>query len=339
MGESVRTLIAVITSLVLALPAHAATAQSSAEWSKRPEPIFTGQFIASDPAVIRDGALYRMFYTCWFPGEERFSAAICQATSDDGEHWANVQVDGAFEGVVLMGRDGEWDEHLEASFAVKRDGEYLLYYSGYRHEGVPAMGFPAALAVARSTDGVHFERVEDGPIIQPTPGWLDNDAVYSPAIIEHEDQLLMVYAGHCYTSCDAGYGVSLLSASSNDGIHWIKHTEPVLQAVAGIDWTRDGVAEPALVETDGDFYLFFTGLDGDARVIGIARSAEPFGPWEVAPDPIITPSPDGFDAGGVLAPDVRIEGDLARMWFLGVALDEVIAIGYAEAPFPFWRPD
>jgi predicted GH43/DUF377 family glycosyl hydrolase len=326
-----------ITAIMLVGNMGIALAEERSTWTKRAEPVFSGELIASDPAILPDGAIYRMFYTCWIPGEDHFRSAICQATSDDGFEWANITSEGPIEGMVLRGRDGEWDEHLEASFVVKRADEYLLYYSGYGNEGVPAMGYPAALAVARSTDGVTFERVEDGPIIQPTPGWLDNDAVYSPTIYEEDGQLVMIYAGHCYTTCNAGYGVNLLGARSNDGVHWIKETEPVLQAVDGLEWTRDGVAEPGIVVgPDGLLYLFFTGLLDEQRAIGVARGESLLGPWDVLPDPIIVPSPDGFDAGGALAPDVHIEGDLARMWFLGFDTAGDIAIGYAEAEWPFW---
>ncbi|MGH2549792.1 MAG: hypothetical protein ACRDHN_10405 [Thermomicrobiales bacterium] len=313
-------------------------AGSSSRWEKRSEPVFSGDLIASDPAILRDGAIYRMFYTCWIPGEDHFRSAICQATSADGFAWTNIPTDGSIAGLVLRGRDGEWDEHLEASFVVKHESEYLLYYSGYGNEGVPAMGYPAALAVAKSTDGVNFERVEDGPIIQPTPGWLDNDAVYSPTIYEEDGQLVMIYAGHCYTTCNAGYGVNLLGARSNDGVHWIKETQPVLQAIDGLEWTRDGVAEPGIViGPDGFLYLFFTGLLDEQRAIGVARGESLLGPWDVIPDPIIVPSPNGFDAGGALAPDVHIEGNLARMWFLGFDTAGDIAIGYAETIWPFWE--
>lgn len=311
---------------------------STSVWSKNPDPIFTGEFIASDPTVLKDGELYRMFYTCWFPGEERFEGAICQATSSDGLTWEYLAGDGEVEGIAIRGREGAWDEHLEANYVIHRGGEYLLYYSGYKNEGYPAMGFPAGMAVARSTDGMNFERVNDGdPILEPTKGWYDNDAVYSPAIVEENGEFKMVYAGHCYTDCEQEYGVTLLGATSTDGLSWTKADEPVLQAVPELDWTKDGVAEPGLLQgPDGATYLFFTGLEGEGRVIGVARGESAFGPWDVFPEPIVTGTPGGFDHGGALAPDVHIEGNRTRMWFLGFNAEGVISIGYAEAPWPFW---
>ena len=41
--------------------AQTATGESWATWTKAEKPVFEGQFIAGDPAVILDGRLYRMF--------------------------------------------------------------------------------------------------------------------------------------------------------------------------------------------------------------------------------------------------------------------------------------
>jgi predicted GH43/DUF377 family glycosyl hydrolase len=310
---------------------------SGSSWYTWPLPLFGGQFIASDPTILKDGESYRMFYTCWVPGPHDFSAAICQAVSSDGYQWENVDTGNDISGVMLTGRPGEWDEHLESNFILKRDGAYWLYFSGYRHEGYPAMGYPAALGLAKSLDGITFERVQSEPILAPTPGWYDNEAVYSPAIVDNGGQLEMIYAGHCYTTCEHGYDVTLLGATSEDGIHWTKRDQPVLQEQQGLDWTRDGVAEPGiLLAPDGFVYLFFTGLGGEDRAIGVARGRSTFGTWDVLPDPVIVPTPGTFDSAGVLAPDVHLEGDRLRMWFLGADRDGVIAIGYAESPWPFW---
>ena len=217
------------------------------------------------------------------------------------------------------------------------EGTYLLYYSGYETEGDPAMGFPAKLTVASSTDGTHFERVSNDPILYPTPGWYDNDAVYSPAVAVAGEELVMVYAGHCYTDCRSGWGVTLLGATSSDGLTWTKLEQPVLQGTTlGLDWTKDGVGEPALLYgSDGQWHLFFTALEDATREIGLASGTTPFGPWTVLDQPILQPTPGEFDEGGVLAPFVLQEGDLLRMWYLGQTLGEqAFAIGYAEAPAP-----
>src|SRR5688572_18431457 len=70
-----------------------------AAWAKWAEPVFAGQYLASDPSLVADGAGYRMSYTCFdldpdAPFDpEAVRAAICAATSDDGVSWREVPVD------------------------------------------------------------------------------------------------------------------------------------------------------------------------------------------------------------------------------------------------------
>jgi predicted GH43/DUF377 family glycosyl hydrolase len=308
-------------------------------WVKNPEPLYSGQFfVASDPVVIHEGDFYRMYYTCMDFLRESPRAILCEATSPDGFDWTPVPVAGALEGLVLRGREGEWDENLEGAYAIKFRDEYLLYYSGYTSEGYPALGYPALLGLATSSDGVNFERIQSEPILTPTPGWYDNDAIYSEVVFEYDDQLVMIYVGHCYTQCDYATGTTLLAATSTDGRVWTKREMPILEAMPDeIPWTRDGVAEPGIVIEEGRVTLFFTGLRDEDRWLGMAQSDSPFGEWDVYPEPILKPSPGTFDAGGVLAPHVLIENGIARMWYLGVEPvegGEYFHVGYAEAP---WR--
>lgn len=317
-----------------------ASAPFSPNFVKHDGPVFEGQYIASDPAIVVEDGFLRLFYTCFIVPPSGFTpenvrAGICSATSTDGLHWTEVDSgDPNTPGLVMRGIEGSWQENLEAAFAIEIDDTYLLYFSGYETEGDPALGYPAQLTVASSIDGIHFERVTDALILSPTPGWYDNDAVYSPAVTIAGEQLAMVYAGHCYTNCPNGYGVTLLGAISTDGITWTKLDQPVLQGPSlALDWTKDGVAEPALAYgDDGQWQLYFTALNGDEREIGLATGPTPFGPWAVLDKPVLSPTAGTFDAEGVLAPFVLLGNDLVRMWYLAPSGGEQdFVIGYAES--------
>lgn len=191
---------------------------------------------------------------------------------------------------------------------------------------------------------IAFERIQDSPVVSPTPGGFDCDATFSPAVIEHDGVLHMLYAGHCALredSIPAGREPRILGATSGDGVSWIKHAEPVLRADPSVEWMRLGVAEPGIVQgPDGIFYLFFTAMQltpSYTKKIGLAWGPSPFGPWTIAPTPIVEADEDAWDRE-CLAPSVRIEGDVVRMWYLGAREYEVkAAVGYAEANWPLVR--
>jgi hypothetical protein len=171
--------------------------------------------------------------------------------------------------------------------------------------------------------------------MQPTLGGYDNDAIFSPTVLTVAGTHYMLYAGHCYTNCTDEPGVRLLGATSPDGITWTKRAEPVLTRSTEIAWMRGGVGEPDLIQgPDGAFYLFFTGLQDDQRVIGMARGASPFGPWELNPVPVVTPTLGGLDESGALAPEVIVEQGKARMWYLAIVGGGYVWIGYAESVWP-----
>jgi len=306
-------------------------------WTKNLKPTFSGPYnLIGDPSVVRDGSTLRMAYNCYDP--MRHQGAVCEALSSDGLNWTDAPLNDGIAGRLIQSRAGEWDDTHETPLIIKRGTETLLYFSGYVNKGGFVNSFPAYVGLANSTDGLHFTRYGSEPVIKTTPGGYDNDAVFSPSIVEHDGQLVMIYTGHCWTNCPNGAGVFLLAATSIDGRSWTKLPKPILSK-ADVSIAKDGVAEADIVKgPDGYFYLFMTLLQGDApHQIGVARSATPFGPWDINPTPILSGTAGEFDAKGVVAPTVLIEGGKVRMWFHGFG-DSTIRIGYAEAPWPLRQP-
>lgn len=319
-----------------AKPAVATTTLDVAGWSswtKREFPLHSGPYsLVGDPSVMRDGDIYRMFYNCF--ETTRKGGAVCQATSTDGFTWNDVPVSGSQPGLMIAARKGKWDDTHETPLAIKYKGEYLLYFSGYRNKGGFFKSFPAFLGLAVSRNGVNFERVGDEPILKGTPGGWDSDAVFSPSIVEHEGQLVMLYTGYCFDTCKREPGVYLMAATSTNGRDWVKRERPVLSK-ADLPQTKDGAAEADLVKgPDGRFYLFMSLLYDKGHDIGLASAPTPYGPWEVAPSPIVKGSAGKFDDHGPIAPSVLIEDRKVRMWYHGFSKRKTIEIGYAEAPWP-----
>jgi hypothetical protein len=74
--------------------------------------IFDGAYIASDPCVLKDGATYRMFYTC---AADATTDGLCCVTSTDGFTWTPVMsIGGIVDGLDIKGRPRTGrDENLE----------------------------------------------------------------------------------------------------------------------------------------------------------------------------------------------------------------------------------
>lgn len=332
------------------------------EWTRFPEHRYRGQVFegdaarASDPCVVRDGDTIRMFYTC-LTGAAR--GGLCEAVSSDGRSWTRVpSIVPGVEGVVLDSVPGAWNENIETCSVVAGEAGLDLYFSGYRALDGEGTRDPAALGLARASDGVAFAYVGSEPVMTATPHGRDGSDIFSAHVFAYDGGLAAVYVGYCQagyhreTVCDQGEGIVLLGASLGAGGTWEKRSEPVLTAREDVAAMQYGVAEPAVIRGPDDrYYLFFTGGLGDSepRVTLLARSDGPFGPWELRPEPLWAPEAGSFEACGAFAPDVLITDDRVQMWYLAIddcagacascnfaecGCEPVYSIGYAESPWP-----
>ncbi len=307
---------------------------NGANWVKRSAPVLTGEYgVASDPDVVRDGDGYRMCYTCLDP--DTGHTALCGATSADGIHWSPAPAGGRPRGLLLSGLPGTDEAALEGCALLRRDNQWLLFYSAYPSPGDPVSGFPASLYRASSEDGEHY--IRDGRVLAPQPGGHDNDAVYSPSFLNEGGTVLMIYTGHCYTRCTSGYGPVLLAARSDDALHWTRVPDFLVAPSADRPWSAQGIGEAAVFIGPGPRYnLLVTGRlgDGERPAVWLAQAAQLSGPWSFSGQPVLSPSGSGFDAAGLLAPTVQIEGDRMRVWYFGLGRDGHYAIGEAETRYP-----
>jgi hypothetical protein len=324
----------------------------SAAWNALSTPVMEGQFapvfaFCGDAAVIKVGDEFRNYHTCY--ATDRSGTDTCLAVSKDGEHWKLVDTGDANSlGRVLRSDTAAWDAAHETPFAFPWMGQTFLYSAAY---SPPSAGFLGAssvrLALARSADGIAFGPTE-GPLFEPTLGGLDDHGLTSPSVLEFEQTLYLLYTGFCLDAgrcprTEDGKFVAQLGATSTDGVTWTKHSSPVLLDLQ-VPWANQGAAESQLVRDpdSGKFLLFFQGLaSGEPHVVGLAWADQPFGPYTVLPDPILTPEDVGSWAnGGIVAPHVLFDGDQVFMWFSGEEVDQAtkatktFRIGLAKAQRP-----
>jgi beta-xylosidase len=305
------------------------------KFKKQPEPVWKGVFTAGDPSVIRDGDTLRMYYSSLLvsPTEKLL---IAGAKSRDGINWIPSNNILGNESVALDINSNEWDNHLEAVTVLKQGNETWMYYCGYPKEADVAgtIVAEAEIGLAKSIDNINFTRTFSDPILNlGSINSKDANALFSPTMIKEGNTYYMLYVGYCIENCSPAF-IGILGATSTDGKTWTKLTQPIISGTDfDLEWAQV-IKEPALVKgPDGIFYLF---ISGD-KFIGVARSNNILGPYEVYPDPILKIDYE-WESTSVIAPSVLIENNKVRMWYMGVIASGTgadFAIGYAESDFPF----
>lgn len=310
------------------------SSESKIKFTKHSQPVWEGILTAADPSIIRDGDTLRMYYSSLVLDPEE-KLVIAGAKSVDGIHWQPTnEMEGA-ESIALNVIPGTWDDHLEAVSVIKTGNELWMYYCGYPDEAevVGKIVAEGEIGLAKSDNTVTFTRAFSDPVLSlGSVNTKDANALFSPTIIKEGNVYYMLYVGYCIENCSPAF-IGILGATSTDGQSWTKLNDPIISGSDfNLDWA-EVIKEPAIVKgPDNVFYLFISGDTG----IGVARSADILGPYEVYPEPILKKEYD-WESYSVIAPTVIIENSKVRMWYMGVTVSGTgadFAIGYAESAFP-----
>lgn len=126
------------------------------------------------PSVLRDGdGRYHM----WYSGGESYEPdAIGYAMSDDGLHWTRVRD----EPVLSSADAGAWEvDRVAGAHVFRVSGWLYAAYIGF------ANGFEdSAIGIARSRDGVTWERHARNPVLsRGAAGEFDSINVYKPFVV------------------------------------------------------------------------------------------------------------------------------------------------------------
>ncbi len=306
---------------------------------KHPSPVWEGNWLAGDPSVIKVDDTYLMYYTSLLitgdgdgDNPENLQVVISVAESSDGINWDHATPLTFGESVALMNDNDSWDRVLETAFVVRHEDRFRMYYTGYEEgaDGVNVIVSRGRIGLAESEDGLEFTRFSAEPLID-TDEPFESDGVFSPTIVQSEGLYYMVYTG--WSLDKFGYG--LFGATSEDGITWQKQGD-LLISEEDVSWSLDNPRESELVKgPDGMFYLFFTSdTDQNMSSIGLARSPEPFGPWEVYQEPLVFKT-KSWEESGLIAPAVLIEDGSIRIWYMAETGGfSNFYVGYAELDFP-----
>jgi predicted GH43/DUF377 family glycosyl hydrolase len=194
---------------------------------------------------------------------------------------------------------GDWDSSDVLNPSVIRyHGEYLNYYSGYD-------GRTWSTGVAASSDGIHWTK--RGRILSPDAG--------NGSALVRRDEILYWY--------QTGSPVEIALGKST-----------VLKTGPRGSWDEGGVADPYVIERNGELYMYYLGMDRARRQrLGVARSADG-AVWEkLISNPIMElGDPGTFDEIGLGEPAVWSSGGSYWILYTGRARGERRRIGLAKSP-------
>jgi predicted GH43/DUF377 family glycosyl hydrolase len=190
--------------------------------------------------------VYRGEFWYWYVAGPKNAGRIGLARSRDGRTWQRepspVLGNGPFE---------SWDERAVADPYVIRIAPYLyLYYLGQDRASPPRQ----RLGVARSTDGVHWEKLRANPILESgPPGAFDEADQGEPAVWQSHGYYWMLFTGTDFSEIRR-----LGLARSTDGVHWTKL--PTVFS-GGQSWDAKVICDPTVLVEGGEIHLWFGGGD------------------------------------------------------------------------------
>jgi predicted GH43/DUF377 family glycosyl hydrolase len=221
-----------------------ATSDDGLHWQKQgmvldPDPrTWEGSYWATNgTALFRAGGFWY-----WYQAGPRDVPRIGLARSTDGRTWRKEPA-----AVLMPGPRGSWDERGTADpYIVSLPPFLYLFYLGQDRAQRQRLG------LARSRDGLHWEKLRTNPILELGDlGAFDENGLGEPAVWEAKGFYWMLYTGR-----DVHENRRLGLARSTDGVHWKKL--PVV--FAGTEpWNSKVICDPSVIASDTEVRVWFGG--------------------------------------------------------------------------------
>jgi Tol biopolymer transport system component len=134
-----------------------------------------------------------------------------------------------------------------------------------------------------------------------------------------------------YTGVDSGNIGRIGYATSPDGLVWAKYPgNPVLVEGAGGDWDDSSVMIPSVIFNGTGYQMWFGGQDASSVFrIGYATSPDGITWTKDLSNPVLEPTPGGWDESMVSGPFTIFDGSTYHMWYSGFNPGGGSGIGYA----------
>ena len=126
----------------------------------------------------------------------------------------------------------------------------------------------AILAAPFSPPFGTWTRLSPEPIVSPRGDGFESAGTFNPAVIKDGGKFVMLYRAQDHKGTS-----SLGYATSEDGVHFVRRSEPVLVSEAPYE-KGGGVEDPRLVKFGKTFYLTYTGYNNVDGVAADKKDAQ-----------------------------------------------------------------
>ena len=188
---------------------------------------------------------------------------------------------------------------------IMENGLYKMWYKNLENNGISTISY------AISNDGISWEKVGDGPVINlGEQGSWDAGAVTTGPIIKENGMYKMYYSG----AVEAHKPWQIGLAISSDGINWEKYPNPVINSGDGWDYS---IGADAIVKRDSIYYLYYRGWQPPLTYQeGLATSTDGINWTKYAGNPVLTPS-ENWEGTGAYYTSVIFENKEFKMLYMG----------------------
>jgi predicted GH43/DUF377 family glycosyl hydrolase len=223
-----------------------ATSSDGISWIKAgkilsPDPgTWEGDYIAANGSALHTGGEFLYWYQAGRPPR------IGLARSADGRHWRKAP-----DPVLPLGPRGSWDERGVADpYVIRASRFFYMFFLGQDRARRQRLG------VARSADGIAWEKLRINPILELGPhGAFDENGLGEPAVWSSHGSYWMLYTGR-----DRKEYRRIGLARSGDGVHWQRVPDaPLFQGDRA--WNEKVVCDPSVQPAAGGIHVWFGGGD------------------------------------------------------------------------------
>ena len=204
-------------------------------------------------AVIKDGGIYKMFYTGWSDQYSNWNIGL--ATSINGINWTKHPQP------ILYGTSG-WEYQIIVSSVIKINNQYYLYYTGRNSSNY-------AIGLATSSYGINFTKYSGNPVLVSDAPW-ELNGILDASVVNINETLKMAYMN----SNGTGFGF----ATSSDGMNWTKaNNNPFFKNEnTSNGWAAGKIAYPYMVKVPNETRIYYSGYNyNDSKLkIGVLRQLQ-----------------------------------------------------------------